>query len=65
MAEGNESSGLSGQEVLLQVEEMATKLLEEEDVPVLVEICKRVIVCGFAHQSFRPFPPSAVDKWCV
>lgn len=45
MAEGTTCSKPSDQEVLTQVEEMATKLLEEEDVAVLMEICKRVIVC--------------------
>lgn len=49
MAEGTTSSKLSDQKVLTRVEEMATKLLEEEDVDVLMEICKRVIVCDFAH----------------
>ncbi|MCJ8738844.1 hypothetical protein PDJAM_G00040380 [Pangasius djambal] len=38
---GTTSSRLSDEEVLTQVEEMATKLLEEEDVAVLMEICKR------------------------
>ncbi|MCI4384607.1 hypothetical protein PGIGA_G00040660 [Pangasianodon gigas] len=41
---GTTSSRLSDQEVLTQVEEMATKLLEEEDVAVLMEICKRYTV---------------------
>lgn len=36
---------MTDQEVLAQVEEMAMKLLEEEDVAVLTEICKRVTVC--------------------
>lgn len=49
VAEGTTSSKLSDQEVLTQVEEMATKLLEEEDVAVLMEICKRVIACVIAR----------------
>ncbi|KAG7324788.1 hypothetical protein KOW79_011104 [Hemibagrus wyckioides] len=40
-AQGTTGSRSSDQEVLTQVEEMAKKLLEEEDVAVLTEICKR------------------------
>lgn len=42
---------MSDQEVLTQVEDMARKLLEEEDVAVLVEICTRVIMCDITHLS--------------
>ncbi|KAF5888921.1 PDZ domain-containing protein 7, partial [Clarias magur] len=41
---GTTSSRMSDQEVLTQVEDMASKLLEEEDIAVLVEICKRYTV---------------------
>ncbi|KAM9463274.1 PDZ domain-containing protein 7 [Clarias gariepinus] len=41
---GTTSSRVSDQEVLTQVEDMARKLLEEEDVAVLVEICTRYTV---------------------
>ncbi|XP_017339122.1 PDZ domain-containing protein 7 [Ictalurus punctatus] len=51
---GTTSSRLSDQEVLTQVEEMATKLLEEEDVAVLVEICKRYTVERELKSLVRP-----------
>ncbi|XP_062859603.1 PDZ domain-containing protein 7 isoform X2 [Trichomycterus rosablanca] len=39
--QGTTKDSMSDQEVLSQVEEMARKLLDEEDVAVLMEICKR------------------------
>ncbi|XP_046710829.1 PDZ domain-containing protein 7 isoform X3 [Silurus meridionalis] len=42
--DGTAGSRSSDQEVLIQVEEMSTKLLDEEDVAVLMEICKRYTV---------------------
>ncbi|KAK2866724.1 hypothetical protein Q7C36_002780 [Tachysurus vachellii] len=53
---GSRSSDLqsSSEEVLTQVEEMATKLLEEEDVAVLKEICKRYVVERELNSLVRP-----------
>lgn len=55
VTEGMTSSRLSDEQVLTQVEEMATKLLEEEDVTMLMEICKQVIVFDFIHSLIRHF----------
>ncbi|KAL6475754.1 hypothetical protein MHYP_G00167940 [Metynnis hypsauchen] len=38
---GTKTHGLSDLDLLTQVEEMATKLLEEEDAAVVMEICRR------------------------
>ncbi|XP_047672979.1 PDZ domain-containing protein 7 isoform X2 [Tachysurus fulvidraco] len=53
---GSRSSDLqsSSEEVLTHVEEMATKLLEEEDVAVLKEICKRYIAERELNSLVRP-----------
>ena len=41
---GTKNDRLSDLDMLTQVEEMAAKLLEEEDAAVVMEICRRVIV---------------------
>ncbi|KAK3559677.1 hypothetical protein QTP86_015090, partial [Hemibagrus guttatus] len=53
-AQGKMLKGSSDQEVLTQVEEMAKKLLEEEDVAVLTEICKRYTVERELKSLVRP-----------